>query len=103
MVIRRLTTTLEGVNETNANIVVNLLNDEKLKGRDKQLRDSGKYLRDNHRQNRVDRILGFFSSRPNWDLPTPSTPGECDPPPLFGSGGDGGPNLDKGTYSIMVL
>ncbi len=34
----------------------------------------------------IDRVLGFFSSRPNWDPPpTPSPTGEC--VPLFGSGG----------------
>ncbi len=34
---------------------------------------------------RVDRILGFFVSRPNWDPPTHSPTGECVPP--LGSGG----------------
>jgi hypothetical protein len=34
---------------------------------------------------RVDRVLSFFSSRPNWDSPNPSPAGECVPP--FGSGG----------------
>ncbi len=33
---------------------------------------------------RVDRVLGFFSSRLNWDSPTPSPAGECVPPP-YGS------------------
>jgi hypothetical protein len=32
---------------------------------------------------RVDRVLGFFSSSPNWDSPTPSPVGECVPPPLW--------------------
>ncbi len=36
---------------------------------------------------RVDRVLSFFSSRRNWDSPTPSTSGECDPPPLVRGGG----------------
>jgi hypothetical protein len=27
----------------------------------------------------MDRVLGFFSSRPNWDSPTPSPAGECMP------------------------
>ncbi len=36
-------------------------------------------------RHRVDRVLGFFCSRPNWDSPTPSPPGECAPP--FGPGG----------------
>jgi hypothetical protein len=39
-------------------------------------------------KHRVDRVLGFFSSRPNWDSPAPSTAGECvPPPPLVGGGG----------------
>ncbi len=36
---------------------------------------------------RVDRVLSFFSSRRNWDSPTPSPAGECVPP--FGYGGKG--------------
>ncbi len=36
---------------------------------------------------RVDRVLSFLSSRPNWEYPTPSQAGECVPPPPFGSGG----------------
>jgi hypothetical protein len=36
---------------------------------------------------RVDRVLGFFSSRPNWDSPTPSPADKCAPPPLV-PGGD---------------
>ncbi len=44
---------------------------------------------------RVDRMLGFFSSRMNWEPPPLHlTPGECVPPP-FGSGGGGG-----GTHSL---
>ncbi len=39
---------------------------------------------ENHRQN-VDRVLGFFSSSPNWDSPSPA--GEC-VLPSFGLGGD---------------
>jgi hypothetical protein len=36
---------------------------------------------------RVDTALGFFSSRPNLDSPTPSPRGRvCTPPPTFGSG-----------------
>jgi hypothetical protein len=34
-------------------------------------------------KHRVDRVLGFFSSRPNWDSPTPSPPDECAAPPGF--------------------
>jgi hypothetical protein len=40
------------------------------------------------RQQREDRVLGFFFSRMNWDPPPPSPAGECVPP--FGSGGGGG-------------
>ncbi len=36
---------------------------------------------------RVDRVLGFFSSRPNWDPHTPSPAGECVSPPLVWGGG----------------
>ncbi len=37
---------------------------------------------------RVDRVLGFFSSRPNWDSTTPSLwPGCCVPPHLVPRGG----------------
>jgi hypothetical protein len=36
---------------------------------------------------RVDRVLSFFSSRQNWDSPTPSTAGECPSPPLWFGGG----------------
>ncbi len=39
---------------------------------------------------RVDRVLSFLSSRPNWDSPTPSHAGECVPPSLVpGGGGEG--------------
>jgi hypothetical protein len=64
---------------------------------------------------RVDRVLGFFSNRPNWDYPTPSPAGECVPPP-FCSGGDtlacgicgGGSQFGRryihcGTLGIYVL
>jgi hypothetical protein len=44
------------------------------------------------------RILGFFSSRPNWDPPTtPSPAGECAPPLWFGRGGGGVPVRTTGT------
>jgi hypothetical protein len=36
---------------------------------------------------RVDRVLSFFSSRPNWDSPTPSPPSPVErvtPPLWFG-------------------
>ncbi len=32
---------------------------------------------------RVDRVLSFLSSRPNWDSTTPSHAGECVPPQWF--------------------
>ncbi len=52
---------------------------------------------------RVERVLGFFSSRRKWDSPTPSP---------FGSGGGyihslvgeglGCPNLDEGTDTLVL-
>ncbi len=55
---------------------------------------------------RVDTVLGFFSSRPNWDLfPSPSPTGKCVPSPLgsgvgrtnsLGGEGAGGPISDEG-------
>ncbi len=56
-------------------------------------------------EHRVDKVLGFFSSRPNWDSPTPS------PLPPFSSGGgvharlrEGveGPNSDEGTDALGI-
>jgi hypothetical protein len=41
---------------------------------------------------RVDTVLGFFSSRPNWDYPTPSPAGERAHCPLVHGGG--------GTHSL---
>ncbi len=32
------------------------------------------------------RMLSFFSSRRNWDYPTPSPPADCAPPPLVQGG-----------------
>ncbi len=59
----------------------------------------------------VDRVLGFFSSSPNWDSPTPPPAGEC-VLPFFGSGGGGytltggegvgGPNSDEGTDNAVL-
>ncbi len=65
----------------------------------------------------IDRVLGFFSSRPNLDPPTPSPAGECIPPPPLVVGethslegeGVGGPNPDEGQtlwysrYTVYVL
>jgi hypothetical protein len=59
---------------------------------------------------RVDRVLGFFSSRWNWDSHTRSPEGECAPPPLVPGGGGHtrlrerggeGPNSDTGTYPTL--
>ncbi len=58
---------------------------------------------------RVDRVLGFFSSRPNWDLPHPQASVS---PPLIPKGGGHsrlrervwvGPNSDEGTTSVGSL
>ncbi len=59
---------------------------------------------------RVDGVLGFFSSRPNWDSSTPSPEGEFAPPPLgsgrgtqsfAGGGGWGDSNSDEGTDTVL--
>jgi hypothetical protein len=54
-----------------------------------------------------------FSSRWNWDYPTPLAAGECAPPP-FGPGGRahsfaakgvghwGSPNSNEGTYTVVL-
>ncbi len=49
-----------------------------------------------------------FSSRWNWDSPTPLAAGECAPPP-FGPGGRahslkgwGSPNSNEGTYTVVL-
>jgi hypothetical protein len=59
---------------------------------------------------RVSRVLSFFSSRRNWDSPTPSPAGECALPPLVrGEGhtrwrekGWESPNSDEGTYTAVL-
>jgi hypothetical protein len=62
-------------------------------------------------RHRADRVLGFFSSRPNWDPPTPLTRKRvCAPLPHFGSEGEGhtrlremgwgSPNSDEGTDTV---
>jgi hypothetical protein len=59
-------------------------------------------------------VLGFLSSCPNWDPPTPSPTGECVPPPFvpgWGEGdafslvgeGVGDPNSDEGTVWKLQL
>jgi hypothetical protein len=60
---------------------------------------------------RVDRVLGYFSSRQKWHFSTPSPTGEC-VPPSFGSGREvhtrlrerawGGPNSDEGTDPVVL-
>ncbi len=45
------------------------------------------------KNHRVDRVVSFFSNRPDWDFLTPSHTGECvpnPPPPLWFCGGGGG-------------
>jgi hypothetical protein len=57
---------------------------------------------------RVDRVLGFFSSRPNWDSPTPLPAGEFPPPSGQGKGHTRlqewgwGPNSDEGTDNVIL-
>ncbi len=59
-------------------------------------------------------MLGFFSSLPNWDFPTPSLAGECVTPLLWlgggggagytlvcGRGSGGGPISDEGTETVV--
>jgi hypothetical protein len=58
----------------------------------------------------LDRILGFFSSRPNWDPPPPPSPsGQCVPSPFIPGGtrslageGVGGPNTEEGTDAVVL-
>jgi hypothetical protein len=57
---------------------------------------------------RVDRVLGFFSSRPNWDYPTPHRRRVCPPLPLVPGdtlacvrGGGRDPNSDEGTDTVV--
>ncbi len=61
---------------------------------------------------KVDRVLGFSSSRPNWDPPPPQPAGEFGSPPpppwvpgggthLLGGQGLGGPNTDEGTDTLV--
>jgi hypothetical protein len=59
---------------------------------------------------RVGRVLSFFSSRLNWDSPTPLAAGECAPPPFGPGGGNtrlrlkgcGSPNSDEGTCTVVL-
>jgi hypothetical protein len=57
----------------------------------------------------VHRELVFFSSRSNWDSPTPSPAGECAPPlvprgthSLAGEVAGEGPNSDEGTDTVVL-
>ncbi len=61
---------------------------------------------------RIDRVVGFFSSRPNRDHPIPSPAGDCVTTPFMVSGegthslaGErlGGPNSDEGTDTYGTL
>ncbi len=58
---------------------------------------------------RVDRVLGFFASRPNWDPPYPLTRRRVCTPLWFREGthslvrvGMGGPNSDQGTDNVAL-
>ncbi len=58
---------------------------------------------------RVDRVLSFFSCRPNWDSPTPSPASECAPPMVPGGGAQSlvreeieGPNSDEGIDTVVL-
>jgi hypothetical protein len=59
-------------------------------------------------RHRVDRVLGYFSSRRNWD--TPTQPAGVSARPPFGSGGDTlargrgeGPNSDEGPVYVYFV
>jgi hypothetical protein len=63
------------------------------------------YIRYCHR---VDRALGFFSSRPNWDPPTPSPLGECVPYLWFRGGHacgrvSGGSQFERGISYFLGI
>ncbi len=56
-------------------------------------------------------MLSFFTSRRNWNSPTPLAAGECAPPPPYGRGvghtrlrerGWGSPNSDEGKYTVVL-
>jgi hypothetical protein len=60
---------------------------------------------------RVGRVLSFFSSRRNWDSPTPlSRQASVPPHPMVRGGGGhtrergwGSPNSDEGTYTVVLF
>jgi hypothetical protein len=48
-------------------------------------------------------VLSFFSSRRNWDSPTPPAAGECAPPPQpFGPGGGGTLACEGGVGGVPI-
>ncbi len=53
-------------------------------------------------QSTVDRVLGFFFSRPNCDLPTPSPAGECVPLPFRSGGGDTAVACWRGSGGVPI-
>ncbi len=63
------------------------------------------------RGHRVGRVVSFFSSRRNWDIPNPSPAGEFAPPPRFWGKGLTrwrerdweSPNSDEGTYTVILF
>jgi hypothetical protein len=62
---------------------------------------------------RVGRVLGFFSSRRNWDSSTPNLQARVSPPPprfrgrgtlaCVERGGWGSPNSNEGTYTVVLF
>ncbi len=60
---------------------------------------------------RIGRVLSFFSSRRNWDSPTPHPQASMPPPLWFRGGGEhslagkgwGRPNSDEGTYTVVLF
>jgi hypothetical protein len=67
------------------------------------------FVKDGHR---VDRVLGFISSRLNWDPQPPHPQAMCPPPPLWFQGGDTlagegvgtgeGSHSDEGADPVLV-
>jgi hypothetical protein len=47
-------------------------------------------------------VLSFFSSRRNWDSPSPSPAGKCAPPPPHGSGGRGTLAGERGVGRVPI-
>ncbi len=61
------------------------------------------YRNRNILKHRVDRKLGSFSSRQNWDSTTPSPAGEAVPPVLEGGGGGGTHSLVGGEVGGVLI